>query len=63
MYNDLKRALHFAQQVCPPDEYDLRQRRLLYVLTNYILERDYDESTPSSEEVSSFVSETVSPSP
>ena len=39
-YQDLKRASDSAQQVCAPDEFPLRQRRLVHAIAAYLLARD-----------------------
>jgi hypothetical protein len=39
----LKKELLNAQLVCPPDEYYARQRNLLYVLAQYIIESEEEK--------------------
>ena len=37
---DIEKALSYAKCVCPPDEYALRQRSLLYAMANFLIEKD-----------------------
>lgn len=39
-FEKLVERFNHAQKICPPDEYDLRQRKLLYDLTLYVIARD-----------------------
>ena len=50
--NHLINAYDMAQRVCPPDEYAVRQRQLMYAMVEYIIEKEKKEGTYDSSDVS-----------
>lgn len=38
-WNDLQKSYNQALNICPPDEYQARQRQLLYHVTEFLLEK------------------------
>jgi hypothetical protein len=55
---ELESYFKYAGSICQPDEYDLRQRKLLHAISEYLIERD-SPKTQIDDTYSKFVKENL----